>query len=270
MATWLVAAALAVSSTARAADADTMIRDGLDLRRSGRDREALSLFEQAVQARRTPRALAQLGLCQQALGLWPGAERNLEEALAGNGDDAWKAKNAKPLREALAFVKSKIGSVEVWGTPEGATVVVDEDPAGTLPLRAALRVAEGRRTVRVEAPGYVAETRTIDVHGATAVREHVSLIRSFPGPGAAARDLPRVKDSPPDRTIAVRAASDDRRASRSDADASGSETAAPYYARWWFWTALAVGVVGAGVATYVVVHNRDSGGCVPQAGAPCW
>src|SRR4051812_36411583 len=97
----LMAAALAVSGSAHGADPEALIREGLELRRAGHDQEALSLFQRAVQARRTPRALAQLGLCQQALGLWPGAERHLEEALAGEGDDAWKAKNAKALREAL-------------------------------------------------------------------------------------------------------------------------------------------------------------------------
>jgi len=263
----LVITVLAVAGAAQGADADALIREALELRRAGHDQEALSLFQQAVQARRTPRALAQLGLCQQALGLWPAAERHLEEALAGEGDDAWRAKNAKPLREALAFVKRKIGSVEVWGTPEGATVRLDDEAAGTLPLRSALRVAEGHRTFRVEAPGFVAETRTIDVRGGTAVREHVALVRSYPDSAAPVQVLARPKDAAPDGGLAVGRAVDAPLVSGNDAGPRAA--AAPIYTRWWFWTAIAAGVIGAGVVSYLAVR-KDGGGCVPQAGAPCW
>jgi hypothetical protein len=266
----LVAAAAALPGAAGAADAEALIRSGLELRRGGHDQEALQLFQQAVEAKPTPRSLAQLGLCEQAVGLWPAAERHLEEALKSEGDDAWKKKNAKALTESLAFVKGKVGSVEVWGTPQGATVVLDDNAAGTLPLRAPLHVSEGQRTFRIEAPGYVAETRTIDVHGGTTIREHVALARSFRPPVsvAAVSAVPRAEDTPASGAISVRPAVDAMAASRSDGGAS--ESASPYYARWWFWTAIAAGVVGAGVATYLVVRNDHAGGCVPQAGAPCW
>jgi hypothetical protein len=264
----LVTAAAALSGVAGAADAEVLIRSGLELRKASRDQEALSLFQQAVEAKRTPRGLAQLGLCEQALGLWPAAERHLDEALKGEGDDAWRKKNAITLRESLAFVKGKVGAIEVWGTPEGATVILDDDVAGTLPLRAALRVAEGRRTFRVEAPGYVAETRTIEVRGGTTIREHVALARSFreAAPVAAA---PRAEDPSGGRAIPIGSVVDAPPPSRSSVGGA-PEPAPPYYARWWFWTAIAAGVVGAGVATYLAVRNDRAGGCVPQPGAPCW
>jgi hypothetical protein len=267
----LVAAAAALSGIAGAADAEALIRGGLELRKASRDQEALSLFQQAVEAKRTPRGLAQLGLCEQALGLWPAAERHLEEAVKGEGDEAWKSRNAKTLRESLVFVKGKIGAVEVWGTPAGATVILDDTAAGTLPLRATLRVAEGRRTFRVEAPGYVPETRTIDVRGGTATREHVALARSFrePAPGVAAvSSVAHADDAPAGPAISIRSAVDAPLVSRSDGGAL--EQPSPYYARWWFWTAIVAGVVGAGVATYLAVRNDHAGGCVPQSGAPCW
>ena len=269
----LAAVALIVTAAglARAADPEALIQGGLELRKTGRDQDALALFQQAVEAKRTPRGLAQLGLCEQALGLWPAAERHLEEASKGEGDDAWKKKNAKALRESLTFVKGKVGSVEVWGTPAGAAVVLDDSAAGTLPLRAALRVAEGRRTLRVEAPGYVAETRTIDVRGGTEVREHVALARAFrePAPANVATAVPRAEDAPPpSQARPVRSVLDAPPASQSGGDVS--EQATPFYARGWFWTAIAVGVVAAGVTTYLVVRNDHAGGCVPQSGAPCW
>jgi hypothetical protein len=267
----LFVTAVGLASVAGAADPEALIQSGLELRKTGRDQDALALFQQAVEAKRTPRGLAQLGLCEQALGLWPAAERHLEEASKGEGDDAWKKKNAKALGESLTFVKGKVGSVEVWGTPVGAAVVLDDSPAGTLPLRAALRVAEGRRTLRVEAPGYVAETRTIDVRGGTGVREHVALARAFrePAPAGVATAVPRAEDAPPpSQARPVRSVLDAPSASQADGDAS--EQATPFYARGWFWTVIAAGVVAAGVTTYLVVRNDRAGGCVPQSGAPCW
>jgi hypothetical protein len=262
-------AVLSLSPPAGAADPEDLVRKGVELRKAGRDTEALSQFQRAVEEKRTPRALAQLGLCEQAVGLWSAAERDLEEALKGEGDDDWKKKNAKALNESLAFVKGKLGSVDLWGTPAGASIILDDSVAGTLPLRAALRVAEGRRTFRVEAPGYVAETRTIEVRGGGSVREHVALTRVFrddqqPAPAAVTRAVPRAVDAPADQTTTVLSAPPRR------PDDDGSAAAAPYYERWWFWTAIAAGVVASGVATYLIVRRKDAGDCVPQAGAPCW
>lgn len=262
-------AAVAVSAGARAADAEALLRNGVELRKAGRDREALALFEQAVADRRTPRALAQLGLCEQALGLWAAAERHLDEALKSEGDVDWKKRNAKPLHESLAFVKGKLGSVDIWGTPDGATVALDDAVIGTLPLPDALRVGEGRRTFRVEAPGYVAETRTIDVRPGAAVREHVALARALRGQdpaGAAVPTLSRADSAAAGRATPVHLMVEAQPASRPEG--GDREAGSPYYQRWWFWTAIAAGVIGAGVAAYLVARN--DGGCVDMRGAPCW
>jgi hypothetical protein len=264
------AAVVSLSPLAGAADSEDLVRKGVELRKAGRDTEALSLFQRAVEEKRTPRALAQLGLCEQAVGLWSAAERDLEESLTGAGDDDWKKKNAKALHESLAFVKGKLGSVDLWGTPASASIILDDNVAGTLPLRTALRVAEGRRTFRVEAPGYVAETRTIEVRGGGSVREHVALARVFRDDRQSARvattgAVPQAVGAPADETTTVLSAPSAR---RPDDDASA--TAAPYYERWWFWTAVAAGVVASGIATYLIVRHKDTGDCVPQADAPCW
>src|SRR5215203_2121932 len=81
----LLVTAAGLAGVARAADPEALIQSGLELRKTGRDQDALALFQQAVEAKRTPRGLAQLGLCEQALGLWPAAERHLEEASKGEG-----------------------------------------------------------------------------------------------------------------------------------------------------------------------------------------
>jgi hypothetical protein len=265
---FLFAIVSAAATSAPAADADLLIRKGLDLRKEGRDREALVLLQQAVEQERTPRALAQLGTCEQALGLWPSAEQHLDEALKSPGD-AWIKKNGKLLQDAVTFVKGKVGSLEVWGTPAGAAVTVDDAPVGTLPLGAPVRVGEGRRTITVEAPGYVADTRTVEVRGGSAIREHIALARAAVAHAApvvadvttlpraisstdGATPIPPITSSAPPQPLSLDRASEDR-----------------FYRTWWFWTLVGTAVVAGGVTTYLVLRNNNDG-CVPQMGAPCW
>src|SRR5450432_2460751 len=118
---FLVGVCPAFAEAAPAASADDLMSQGLRLRRDGKDQEALPIFEEASRQQPTPRAFAQLGLCEQALGLWVGAERHIQMAL-GAGDDPWVHKHEITLRESLKVVQDHLGSVEVWGTPTGARV----------------------------------------------------------------------------------------------------------------------------------------------------
>src|SRR6185295_19111982 len=74
---WVVAAGLAVmAATAPVAaagsdahaDAEALLQHGVELRRQGRDREALEEFQHAAAIKRTPRAVAQIGMAEVALG----------------------------------------------------------------------------------------------------------------------------------------------------------------------------------------------------------
>ena len=56
------------ASPANAA-AEAAISKGIELRRQGRDRDALTEFQKAVGLHKTPRAVAQVALAEQALGL---------------------------------------------------------------------------------------------------------------------------------------------------------------------------------------------------------
>src|SRR5882757_6909692 len=77
------------SGTARADD-EALLRSGVELRRQGRNAEALAVFQEANGERPTPRAQAQIGLAHHALGQWVEAEIALEHALAID-TDAWIA-----------------------------------------------------------------------------------------------------------------------------------------------------------------------------------
>src|ERR1043165_4391919 len=88
---------LGTPSPARAAGgddaaADAAIRRGVDLRKQGRDMDALEEFRKGYAVAKTPRALAQIALAEQALGRWVDAESDLEQAMSSKSD-AWIRKN---------------------------------------------------------------------------------------------------------------------------------------------------------------------------------
>jgi Flp pilus assembly protein TadD len=119
-----VACGTASNLWAAAEDSDAIVSHGVELRREGRDREALEEFERAAKISRTPRVVAQIGTAEVAMGMWPGAEDHLREAL-GQGGDPWIRKNRVLLERTLATVGTHLGSIEIWGTPSGAEVVVN-------------------------------------------------------------------------------------------------------------------------------------------------
>jgi hypothetical protein len=166
------AAALAIAFTlaarpARAndtAEAEALIRQGVELRSQKKDERALPLFEKAYQLSRTPRTAGQLGLVEMALGYFVDAERYLGEAVA-SPDHPWVAKNLATLKAQLATAKSQIGELYVIGEPVGAEVLVNGKTVGKLPLSAPIRLDKGRADVQVRAPGYVSTSDSIVMMG---------------------------------------------------------------------------------------------------------
>src|SRR3954467_802661 len=125
------------------AEAEALIRQGVELRSQKKDERALPLFEKAYQISRTPRTAGQLGLVEMALGYFVDAERYLGESLA-SPDHPWVAKNLPTLKAQLATAKSQIGELYVVGEAAGAEVWVNGKQVGKLPLAAPIRLEKGR------------------------------------------------------------------------------------------------------------------------------
>ncbi|HEX3697716.1 MAG TPA: tetratricopeptide repeat protein [Polyangia bacterium] len=73
-----MAAIVSVSPAAFAqsgAEADAAISKGVVLRRQGKDEEALEFFQRANKLAPSPRAKAQIGPAEQAIGRWPTPKR---------------------------------------------------------------------------------------------------------------------------------------------------------------------------------------------------
>jgi hypothetical protein len=165
----------ALSASVRADDVEAIISRGVELRRQGRDADALLEFQRAVRLRDTPRARAQTALAEQALGLWVAAEADLLDALV-HKNDPWIEKNAGTLGTALVTIQSHLGSLEIWGTPAGAAILVDMKEVGTLPLMKPIRVSGDSVLVVVRSAAFMETSRSIRVVAGALVREHVELL----------------------------------------------------------------------------------------------
>ena len=166
----LLTAGIAIGLPARvahagdSAEAEALIRQGVELRAQKKDERALPMFEKAYQVSRSPRTAGQLGLVEMALGYFVDAEKYLGEAVA-SPDHPWVAKNLATLKAQLATAKSQIGELYIVGEPAGAEVVVNGKSAGRLPLSGPVRLDKGRVDVQVRAAGYLPTSDSVTMVG---------------------------------------------------------------------------------------------------------
>jgi hypothetical protein len=236
-----------------AADADALVKQGIELRRSGKDEEALKAFKRAQALRPTPRGRAQAGLAEQALGQWVAAEEDVAGALAVS-DDPWIARNRSTLEDALKVVRRHIGELVILGSPQGARVTVDDREVGTLPLAEPLHVATGEVLVKVEAPGHESIARKVTVSAGLA-RETINLPASV-RPAAASLDAHDTAAAAGGDGAAGGSLITVKRDEASGAGGEGAASERPFYARVWFWVAVGVVAAGAG-ATALVLGSRS-------------
>jgi len=156
------------------ADAEVHLKKGLELRRKGRDTEALAEFEEAMKISPTPRAKAQIGLAQMAIGLFEGAETTLSQVLSSTAEDSWVASHRPALKDALAKIRSHLGTLNASGEPQGAVVEVNGAAVGKLPC--SVRVQAGDAVVKVLAPGFIPITRTVPVEARATSNQVFTLV----------------------------------------------------------------------------------------------
>lgn len=224
-----VALADPTSSTISEAEIEPFVQRGIELRKLGRDIEALAIFEDALlKAPSSVRLKVHLASTHQALGQWVEAERYLSEALR-QSDDAYVRRHRPTIERAYEFVGQRLGSLDVVGEPDGAELVLSGRSIGRLPLAAPVRVPIGSYVLEVRKEGYYSVTRPVAIGGGTLLRESVTL-----GPRAA----PAL-------------------AQASSADAAAGSDRGSGSPRWLTWTLTGTGLA-AGVVSVVAFQIREN------------
>lgn len=221
--------------------AESLIREGLNLRRSGRDADALKKLQEAYDLAANPRAAAQLGLCFQALGRWSEADAKLAEALSAF-EDAWIKRNRDALKEQSELVKTHVGRVEILAEPTGALVSVNGRPVGSVPLADAVPVNEGLVDVEVSAEGYGTMSRSLTIAGESYQRLMIRLVKLEP-PVTSSKFNPTLFRDDERIETTGRSTNDGAESDR------GSVLRSP-----WFWVGAAV-VVAAGAIVAVLASS---------------
>jgi hypothetical protein len=230
---YLLVLGLGLASSVRAEpDVSDWLREGVELRKQGRDQAAYELFARAFSVSPSPRAAAQLGLAEQALGRWAEAERHLRVALDGVGDP-WIERHRVDLEESIRYIAEHVGALEVGGTA-GAELRVDGQVVGVLPLSGSLRLTEGKRIIEARLAGHVAQTHEITIQPEAVAVVRVDLL-VVPPPLVAKP----VMLAPPPTVVAT-----PRRS--------------PLYRRWWLWSAVGVAVAAIAVGVGVGLAERES------------
>lgn len=143
---------LSTGGSAHADPAEILIREGVELRKHGKNSEALAKFEGAYQLSHKARAAAQLGLCEFALDHWVLAEEHLRESLTSRSDP-WIRNNIKTLEDNLVLVRRNLAQIEVKGKPSNAEVRISDRFVGTM-SDSPFWVLPGPSTIVVEATGF--------------------------------------------------------------------------------------------------------------------
>jgi hypothetical protein len=178
---------------ARAEDADALIKQGVELRRAGHDEAALEQFRRAYDLAPTPRALAQMGLAEQALGRWIDGEAHLSRAL--EADDPWIAKYRGTLESSRAEIGRHLGSLFVTGGPEGAELRIDGQAAGTLPLRRPLRLPLGTFALEASVGGHIVIARAVSIAAGITAHEDLSAPATTASPTPTAATSPAARSA---------------------------------------------------------------------------
>lgn len=223
------------SESGSGGSADDLVAQGIALRRSGQDAQALAVFQRAeVLEPGSARIHVHLAATHQALGEWELADRYLTRALA-QMNDPYVQRHQSMLASARRRIDAHIGSIEVSGGPPGTQVWLNGRLVGKLPLPETVRIEGGIYTLEARLPRHYPVTRSVAIAGGSLVRESIRL---QPVSSAGGTSSP--------------AASGDEQPLEATVDTSGSGTP-----EWLTWT-LAGLTVGAAAGTAYAWTVRES------------
>lgn len=159
---------------------ETLIQEGIRLRREGEDEKALEVFRQAERLQPTSvRVLLHLATAAQAAGHWVDADTYIQRVFEYR-DDPYYRRYQSDIGMVEQIIASRVGRFQVVGSPAGAEVRLDGRVVGHVPMEAPHRLEAGNYQFEVVSPGYYALRRSQRIPGGVLTREVVELGKEVP------------------------------------------------------------------------------------------
>jgi PEGA domain-containing protein len=210
---------------------EALIQRGIQLRRNSADEDALAVFLEAERQDPTSvRVLLHIVTAAQAAGKWLMADSYVRKVSALS-EDPYYRRHSEAIEVVRRAIAARVGTFLAQGGPDGASVRLDGQLVGTLPMEEPTSVEAGAYLMEVHKPGFYRLRRNVTISGGVLTREPVELNRAVArgdvGAGAGTAGL-------------------------AGADGSGGVEGDAANRAWW--TAPAVGwtLVGVGMASGVV------------------
>jgi hypothetical protein len=169
-------------------EAGQWMREGVTLFGRGQWEASRRAFLEAWKRKQHHAVAANLAEVEVKLGLWRDAAEHLKFALAHL--PAGRSEDRSVAETQLEECRKHLGSVMVQANVDGATVEVDGQPIGHLPVREPLLLDPGRHTLRLERAGYGPEQAELEVTAGQRTTVELEL-----------RALPSVTRAPPPASV---------------------------------------------------------------------
>ena len=163
---------LAKQAEARLAD---LVKRGTEACERGETDEGLALLTAAVARRNDADVLGALASCEAKAGQWAAAADHYAAALRSKEEGA----DRKPLEEAFAEARKKVGSITITVNVDGADVIVDDRLVGQSPLPGEIFVTPGKDTsIVVKRTGYEEAEKRVQVAAQRTAAVKIELAQS--------------------------------------------------------------------------------------------
>jgi hypothetical protein len=167
---------------------EALIQRGIELRRNSADDAALTVFLEAeAQDPTSVRVLLHVVTAAQGAGKWLMADSYMRKVSALS-DDPYYRRHADAIEVVRRAIAARIGTFQVDGGPDGATVRLDGQLVGTMPMTQPTSIEAGAYLMEVHKPGFYRLRRNVVISGGVLTREPVSLnkaeVRSDLGAGS--------------------------------------------------------------------------------------
>jgi hypothetical protein len=170
---------------------EALIQRGIQLRRNNSDEEALAVFLEAEKQDPTSvRVLLHVVTAAQAAGKWLLADSYMRKVTALESDPYYQ-RHADAIDVVRRSIAARVGTFQAQGGPDGASVRLDGQLVGTLPMTAPASIEAGAYLMEVHKPGFYRLRRNVTISGGVLTREPVELNRAVArgdvgaGPGTA-------------------------------------------------------------------------------------